>query len=77
MAGYDESLALQITSMQSASGITGIDVFRDILAKEQFEFAKTAVIQTIEVIASIDPEHTKALTDADMHSHLLAVIKFK
>ncbi len=81
---YDENQAMELITVPTLQGKTGnqylllegIDILREVLTKEPFDYVKTAANRVISCVAKHSPDHAKVLTDSDLHTALLAVSIF-
>lgn len=70
ISAFDESLAMSVISSK------GIAPLKDALIKEPDDLIKAAAAWSLGQIGSHSADHSRAMAEADVPSHLLAVYKF-
>jgi hypothetical protein len=70
IAAFDETLAMGVISAK------GIAPLKDALIKEPEDLVKAAAAWSLGQIGGHSADHARAMAEADVPSHLLAVYKF-
>lgn len=70
ISAFDESLAMGVIAAK------GIAPLKDALVKELDDLVKAAAAWTLGQIGGHSADHARAMAEADVPSHLLAVYKF-
>ena len=71
ISAFDESLALSVIASK------GIAPLKDALIKEPDDLIKAAAAWSLGQIGCHSADHARAMAEADVPSHLLAVYKFQ